>query len=331
MRQAKRVLLTGADGMLGAHICRKLLERDYQVRALVEPHRPLRVIAGLAVEIHYGNVCDPDTIARAIEDCDYIIHTAALTQLWPARLARIWQVNYKAVITLAEAALRAPILRLVHISSASSFSWGPAHSPGDEGRKYCGARYRLDYLDSKYKAQQRLLAYHKARQLPVVIINPTFMLGAYDSRPGSGAMVRAVARRKIAGYSQGGKNFVAAHDVATIAVDALQLGQLGECYIVGGRNLSYQRALRLIARCAEVPPPRIPLPNWLVLLGGLFSSCMAILLRRPPALSYRMAQLALEGAYYSSAKAQREFQFTPSNIEQAIQELLQWFKREGYL
>ena len=331
MRQARRVLLTGADGMLGAHICRELLKRDYRVRALVEPQRRLEVIDGLAVELHYGNICDSDTIARAIEDCDYIIHTAALTQLWPAQMARIWEINYKAVVALAKAALRAQILRLVHISSASSFGWGPAHNPGDEGRKYCGARYKLDYLDSKYRAQQHLLAYHNRRQLPVVIINPTFMLGAYDSRPGSGAMVRAVARRQIAGYSRGGKNFVAARDVATIAVDALQRGQVGECYIVGGKNLSYQKALSLIARCAKIPPPRFLLPNWLVLLGGFFSSLIAILLRRPPAISYRMARLALEDAYYSSAKTQREFQFTPSNIEQAIYEVLHWFKREGYL
>ena len=66
-----------------------------------------------------------------------------------------------------------------------------------------------------------------------MILNPTFMLGSYDSGPSSGAMLVALYHRKVPGYTGGGKNYICAKDVAVTLANALTKGRIGECYILG--------------------------------------------------------------------------------------------------
>ena len=68
---------------------------------------------------------------------------------------------------------------------------------------------------SKYKTQQFILNEVKENKLPAIILNPTFMFGPYDSNPSSGAMIVALYKGKVPGYTSGGRNYICAKDAAT--------------------------------------------------------------------------------------------------------------------
>jgi nucleoside-diphosphate-sugar epimerase len=82
----KRVLITGADGFQGSHLCDALVERGAKVRALVHQLR-LKNIEHLKdkVEIFRGDVLDYQSMIKAVEDMEIIFHLAAITLVPEAR------------------------------------------------------------------------------------------------------------------------------------------------------------------------------------------------------------------------------------------------------
>ena len=246
MSENGRVLVTGADGMLGASVCRELIKQQYQVRAFILPNRKTNVIENIDIEIVTGDILDSSKLKEVMSGCDFVVNIAALTSVWPRASEKVMQVNFQGAINVMESAEKVGVKKLIHIGSANSFNHGTAKNPGNEKSNFDGWKYQMDYINSKYLAQQKLLQFHQSTNFPIVIINPTFMIGPFDSGPSSGKMILEVAQGKIPFYSAGGKNFVYSRDVAVAIVNAIKLGKAGECYIAGNENLSFKDFFRKI-------------------------------------------------------------------------------------
>ncbi|MFQ5448743.1 MAG: NAD-dependent epimerase/dehydratase family protein [Saprospiraceae bacterium] len=325
-----RVLLTGADGMLGSHIARELLRRNSEVRAFLLPGANHLALEGVEVERVPGNILNYDEVLAAAKGCDYVVHVAANTNVWPSRSEMVRRVNIDGTRHMIKAAKAVGVSRFVHIGSASSFGLGAKHAPGDETTPFNGWRYGLDYVDSKYEAQQILLREVAEIGFPAIVVAPTFMFGPYDTKPGSGQMIIAVRQRKVPAFAGGGKNFVHVNDVATAAVNALTMGRTGESYIAGHENLSYREAMQKIASVVQVPPPRVQVPDLLLKTAGLLGSALGTAKITTPKLSYPMALVACDGQYFSSAKAVAELNMPQTDISIAIREAFEWFVAHGY-
>lgn len=323
------VLVTGADGMLGSNIVRELLRRDFQVHCFIEPGRAAETIRDLPVTIYRGDICDPADLTPVFRKVDYVIHTAGITSMWPSRSPISWKVNFHAVKLLVKLSRKHGIKRFVHIGTATSFGHGPMDRPGTEHSAYTNHRYRLDYQDTKYMAQEYLLQQYRKHRFPVIILNPTFMLGPYDSGNGSNQMVLFLYKRKAPGFSPGGKNFVHVRDVAVAAANALDRGRLGECYITGNVNMTYRDSFRMIAQTLDVKAPRIKLPRLAAVTYGAAMTMLSSVTRKPPQVTYKMARIGCEGCYYSPLKAVRELEMPQSPIQDAVKESIEWFRKTG--
>jgi len=326
-----KVFLTGADGMLGSSICRELLKQNYKVKAFCLNNALQKNLSGLDIEICYGNILNRETVLNEMKGCDYVIHVAASTSLWPRRNEIVRRINIDGTKNVVLAAQQHQIKRMVHIGTASSFQEGSLSKPGNENAPYTSMVHGNDYMDSKYEAQQYLIQEFKNSRFPVVIINPTYMIGPFDSGPSSGKMIIGIYKNTIPGYSKGGKNFVCSQDVAVAIVNALGMGRLGECYIAGNQNLSYKDFFEKATQVMNRQFSFKAIPSWLVLLVGFFNSVFARLFRKPPQLSYGIAQLSLIEQYYDCTKARQELQMPQTPIEQGIKQCLDWFEENGYL
>ncbi|HKK63675.1 MAG TPA: NAD-dependent epimerase/dehydratase family protein [Bacteroidales bacterium] len=324
-----RVLVTGADGMLGNNIVRELVARGHEVSCFIEASHDGKYLKSLPVSIYKGNLMDEKTLASAFDSVDYVVHTAGITAMWPARSELSRKVNVDAVKLLTSLAKKHNIKRFVHIGTATSFGHGTKDSPGTEESPYTNSVFKLDYQDTKYEAQEYLIREYRENNFPVIILNPTFMLGKYDNGNGSNKMVLYTYKEKLPGYSPGGKNYVYVNDVAVAAVNALDMGRLGECYITGNRNLSYKEALTFIAKTLEVKPPSRRLPRFASLVYGATNSVISFFTRKPPPVSYRMARIGCEECYYSPEKAIRELKMPQTPIEEGIRDSIDWFRERG--
>lgn len=326
----KKVFVTGADGMLGSSICNELLKRNYSVKGMVLPGRNLSVTAK-GIETIYGNILDIDFLEKKITGCHYVIHTAALTTVWPRRSSLIMETNIEGTRNLMMAAEKNKVSRFIHIGTASSFRHGTLENLGTEENDYDGWKYRMDYMDSKYIAQNMLLERFTVNGFPVIIINPTYMIGPFDSGPSSGKLMIELLNDNIPGYSPGGKNFVCACDVATAAVNALEKGRIGECYIVGNENLFYKEFFRKVCKARRKRFKLVRIPVFIVMFIGFLNSVRARLFSVHPGLSYSMARFSCLGQFYSSQKAMQELHLQMTPIDTGIESSLKWFEANGYI
>lgn len=326
---AKRVIVTGADGMLGNNIVRELVARGHEVCCFIESGHDGDTLRDLPVRIAKGNICEPSDLIPLFRENDYVIHTAGVTAMWPARSEISWKVNYHAVKLLVKLSRKYGIRRFIHIGTATSFGHGPLHAPGTEESPYSNHVFKLDYQDTKYRAQEYLLEQHRKDGFPVIILNPTFMLGKYDNGNSSNKMILYMYRGKVPGYSPGGKNYVHVKDVAHAAANALHMGAEGECYITGGRNLSYRDSFRLIAETLDVKPPRLKMPRFMSIAFGAVLSFISSFTRIAPPVTYRMARIGCEECYYSPEKAIRELKMPQTPLEEGVRESIEWFRERG--
>ena len=324
-----RVLVTGADGLLGSNLVRALLERNHQVKAFLLPNSPSKTLEGLPIEKHIGNLLEPATVEAAMSDCDAVIHAAANTNIWPNRSEIVRRVNIDGTRHVVEAALKAGIQRMVYVGTANTFGFGSKASPGNETRPYHSAKYGLDYMDSKKAAQELILKAVQEKGLPALVVNPTFMLGPYDSKPSAGAMIVAIYQQKVPGYTSGGRNYIYVNDVAIAICNALTMGQVGECYIAGHQNMNYQEAFTTIANTIGVKPPSIPIPAFASKLYGAIGSLFGQLTGKAPTVSLPMARISTDEHYFSAQKAIKELHLPQTPIEQAIRESFDWMKANG--
>jgi len=326
-----KIFVTGADGLLGSNLVRKLLAAKHEVSVFLQPNKNTCTLDGLSIEKCYGDILNLEDIKKSIKTCDIVIHMAANTNIWPSRSEIVRKVNIDGTLNVVKASLMQNIKRLIYVGTANSFGFGPKENPGNETYPYKSAIYGLDYMDSKYEAQQIVLEAVKNQQLPAIIVNPTFMLGAFDSKPGSGAMILAICKKKVPGYSPGGKNYVYVNDVATAIVNAINKGRIGECYILGNKNLNYKEAFTLIANTVGVKPPQIKLPAYLAKTYGALSTGIAKIFKTTPTVSYNMVKIACDGHYFSVEKAIKELDLPQTPIEFAVKEAYNWFIENKYI
>jgi len=168
--------------------------------------------------------------------------------------------------------------------------------------------------------------------LPIVIVNPTLVIGVRDIRPTpSGRMIIDVATGQMPGYIEGGTNVIDVEDVARGHILAAKKGRVGERYILGNENLTVSGYFKLIADIAGVNPPRIKIPyHFAVALGYMFE-LGAFFTKRPPVVTASEVRIGKLQEWYDCSKAVRELGLPQTPVRTAIEKALNWFRENGYL
>ena len=320
------ILITGASGLLGNHLTRLFLSMGNRVRVMVENEKASDGLDTLGTDKYICDITDTFQVKGCAAGMDVLIHAAANTNVWPTRSSKIYEVNVRGTENLIDEALASGINKFIYVSSACAFGWGPNQTPGTENSGYRRFRYGIDYYESKLLAQQAVLKAVRERDLPGIVVNPTFMVGAYDFKMNAAKLIDSIVQRKVPGYPPGGRNFIHAKDVATGIYHAIERGTIGECYILGNENLSYGEFFKIVGEVTRRKVPRIPIPAFLVLLVGMVQSLVAAISGIPPQLGFYMARGSCQHAYYSSEKARKDLGLPGTPVSVAIGETVEWLK-----
>jgi hypothetical protein len=141
----------------------------------------------------------------------------------------------------------------------------------------------------------------------------------------------ALYKNKVPAYSLGGKNFTAVKDVATAMANAITMGKIGNCYILGNFNLTYKESFEKMAAAIGAKAPTRKFSSKLVIAYGTLSSFFASVFKYYPSITKELAVLSSEHHYYSAEKAHKELLMPQTPIETAALECFEWFKENGYL
>ena len=325
-------LVTGANGFVGAAVCRALLADGESVRALVRPGSDRRNLEGLDVERIEGDIVAIDTLYPALEGCRFAFHVAADYRLWVPKPDSMYETNVQGSVNLVDAAHRAGVERVVYTSSVATLGLNADGTPANEDVDVTLADMIGHYKRSKFMAEEAVRRRAGELGLPVVTVNPSTPVGPGDNRPTpTGRIIVDAAAGRIPAFVDTGLNIVHVDDVAQGHLQALRSGVPGERYILGGADLSLREILTLIAERVGRTPPRLRLPRWCAWPIALASEGVASVTGREPRATIDGLRMSAKHMYFSSAKAQTVLGFTARPAEEAIGDAVDWFRAHRYL
>lgn len=312
------VLLLGATGLLGRNVLSVLLERGIPVRALV---RSALDVPG--VEVVHGSLLSFDDLLRAASGCSAIINCAGTTDMSLPSVEDFLPVNRDLPQMLCNVAPQCGVKVIIHTSTANTVVCGTREHPSTESAPF-GAPYdKSPYAISKKAGEDALLSYAASHpQLRLVIVNPGFMLGAYDSKPSSGQMVLLGWKKPLLFVTRGSKSILHVRDAAAAIVNALSRGS-GR-YLLTGECVTIKEFYRRQALVGGYRQLCIALPDWMTVLVGYMGALLRALGIRNELYPHNVRQL-LYHEWYDCSRARRELDYPCTGIETAIRDFADWY------
>jgi dihydroflavonol-4-reductase len=323
-----RIAITGASGLLGGNLAVEACAAGHTVVATRRGSSRIRHLEHLPIEWVEADLGDAAGLTRAFSGCEQVYHVAAVVSVRRSPTSALVSANVDGTDNVLRAVAAAGRPRLVHTSSAVTIGLSEDGRPCDETARFnFGEHGMLDgYVITKREAEVRVLA----SDLDVVVVNPTYMLGPYDSKPSSGKILVELARGGVPGNSSGGNNFVDVRDVARGMLLAGARGRDHERYILGGTNMPYAEAFTTFCRAMGVAPPRFTFPRWLAAFGGWAGDLQERLTDAEPVLnSVTVGWGYCTNYQFTSAKAERELGYTHGPIEPAVIDAIAWMRANG--
>jgi dihydroflavonol-4-reductase len=335
-----KVAVTGAAGFLGLNVVTALLQQGHDVLAL--DRVPLASTGstggGPAIEATNGgtltsqvvDVLDEDAVSRALDGVEVVHHLVAVISLRQEdRLAE--RVNVHGVGTVARAALRAGVRRMVNCGSLASYHYS-RHGIVHEASPRSTDPSLPVYHRSKYYGEVELLKVVDAG-LDALTCNPTGIYGPVD-HPGrlsrmNGNMLDA-ALGKLPASVPGEFDMVDVRDVACGFLLAAEKGRTGHNYLIGGHRHDLFDAQVRVAELAGVRGPRVRIPlRALEVVAPLIDP----ITRRFGNESF--APAALENLSMSPvvdrSKAAAELGYEPRPTDDTLRDLVAFFRSSGML
>jgi len=278
-----KVFVTGATGFVGSHVAGELRAR------------------GADVPDERVDLLDHPGLRAAFEGCDAVVHVAALYS-YDAPAIELELANIGGTRTVLAAAGEAGVKRVVHCSTAGTCGPVPGRPATEEDEPPAWE------LEVPYK-RTKLAAERLALEGGAIVVNPTTPVGDGDRKPTpTGRMIAGVARGRLRGYvATTGLNVVDVRDVARGHALALEHGEPGQRYLLGGVDLSLADLFAAVARLAGRPRPRVRVPYAVAEMAA----AAGIANRN----EVRLARLPM---YFSSAKARSTLGYEPGPVEPAL-------------
>lgn len=314
-----KTLVTGGGGFLGSHLVRELARDGRELRLLARRRTSLDHLDDIEFERVTGDVTDRRAVRRAMAGVERVFHVAGRTSLREADREAVFDVNLRGSRIVFEEALEAGVERVVHASSTGAIGVAKPRSTADENTPFEIGHLGIAYVNSKHEAELEALRLG-ARGLPVVIVNPSFVLGPDDPSGTSMGLVRRFLLGRIPAYAGGALNVVDVRDVAKGFLLADAKGVVGERYILSGRNFTLDRLFADLSRIAGVPPPPVKLPAPVAEAGAR----AAKLIGAAGSISAEEIRSASQWWTYRNTKARRELGFAPRPHEQTLEDAVGW-------
>ena len=334
-----KVLVTGASGFIGWHLCRALRQRDIAVTGLARSSSDWKPLEDLQVSRHVGSLWDTRDLAQLCAEHDVVFHLAGLVK--SIRVAELYRVNADGTRSVLEAAASCSEPPIVVIVSSLA-AVGPAIQQDRVEEDDC--RPVSHYGRSKHAAEQ--VAQQWSDRLPISIVRPPIVFGEYDR--GTLAMFRAVSWlgvHVVPGWNRKRFSLIHAADLADGLIRAADRGERlgrvatdapgrGIYFVTGGTPVSYAKIGEFIGhglgRRLTIP---LPLPHATVWAMGAITQWAGAAVGRATALSIDKAREATAGSWTcSDQKVRQHLGFAPAaDLPERFHQTAEWYRQQRWL
>ncbi len=249
-----KVLLTGATGYVGNQLAFALATKNITVHALVRNVNSNKIPLHKNIKLFKGDICDYNSIEKAIQECRYVFHVAAFTNLRCRKIEDFYNTNVLGTKNLLEASEKYHIKKVIYTSTLSVFGPSLKNVPITELQPRL-VSYSNDYELTKSMSEEVVREYI-GKGLPCVILNVSKVYG-----PGLATYSNGINRLILKIMNSNflivpaklniSSNYVFINDVVNAHLLAMKHGVSGEKYIIGGENIDYKGLFEKILKISS--------------------------------------------------------------------------------
>jgi nucleoside-diphosphate-sugar epimerase len=322
------LVVTGANGFLGAHVVMSLLLKGFKVTALRRSNSDMSEYHDIArwrlkdqqdllsnVSWMEADITDILQLDAAFEGAEYVFHCAAVVA-FKGKNTTMMKVNAEGTANVVNACLKTNVKKLIYASSTAALGRTDNNKTITEDTQWADDDNNTEYAVSKHLAELEVWR-GMEEGLDVFVVNPGIILGAGKWDKGSCRLFYNI-KNGFKLYTQGVNGFVGVIDVAE-AMTGMGMSEVkNKRFLMVAENMSYKQLFDLIANALKVKAPSIEIkPSYLFWMKWP----VKIYTRLNPksTISFETLKTSLKKNYYDS-KAIKDAGFTFTPIQQVVKD-----------
>jgi dihydroflavonol-4-reductase len=311
------IVITGANGLLGSHLLRRLSNEKLPVVGVKKPGSKISHLKDLAqIEWRDADLLDTESLTEALKGATTVIHTAAQVSFNPRLKNKIFEVNENGTRNVVNTCLAQKADHLIHISSVAAIGRQKGFNHVNEESRWVPGELNTDYAESKYLAELEVWRAHE-EGLNISIINPSVILAPPGQTKSSAQLFHYVMQEKLF-YTEGQLNFVDVRDVVEMIWQMHSKKIYGERFIANGGHTTVKNLFSQIAQRLNKRAPSIKIPAPLLAALAMAEEMRSRITGTEPLITRQSTKLAREFFYYSNEKALKKFNFKFHSLENTL-------------
>jgi nucleoside-diphosphate-sugar epimerase len=321
----KKVLVTGASGFLGSHICEAAHEAGYEVHALIRNESSRRWLKHNWLNIHTSGLKSCTELSETLARMDIVIHGAGKTSAYNEE--EFYQINTEATQMLVEESISAGVKRFVFISSqaAGGPSKGPYPKTDDDSDCPVSA-----YGRSKKYAEDILRSLKN--KIEVIILRYPAVYGPRGEEMLAIFRVAMGSIQPLFGMKPFYTSMLYVEDAARAVIAALKarVPSGSTYYVTDGINYTLTHLYNQIDEATDHKAVRIRVPFWILNLAAWWKH--EVLRKESVFTRDKVREFRARFWLASPEKAIRELGWRPQVLPQeGLAKTLRWYRYKRWM
>lgn len=306
------IAVTGANGLLGSFIVRKLIETGLPFRAFKRATSEISHLSKFdgAIDWRVVDVLDHDSLYENLQGVTGVIHAAGMVSFDPRKRNTMLKTNVDGTRNIVNACIELQIPRLLYVSSIAALPAAPENVVTEDMHLPVGKR-DAPYGDSKYQAELEVFR-GQEEGLHTLVVNPSVILSAENWSRSSGRIFQYLISDSPF-YVNGMMNYVDVRDAADAIVELYNSGAENEHFIINGGVIEFREFLSQAANLMGKKAPHIRVPGAILGFTVYLEALRTKLTRKEPLVTQESVRLANSPTYYDNSKVRQllGFKFRP--------------------
>jgi nucleoside-diphosphate-sugar epimerase len=322
------IAISGANGLLGSFIVRKLIDQQKPFVALKRSGSDISLLNDVAERIKWrdADILNPLSLEEAFKDCTEVIHAAAIVSYNTRRADEIMDINTIGTRNVVNASLQQNIRKLVHISSVAALGRQKDQTLINENNKWIDSPFNSVYAKSKYRAELEVFR-GQEEGLNTLTLNPSVILAPADWNRSSAQLFRYSWKERPF-YIDAYLNYVDVRDVAEITCELLESSYTGERFTINAGNISFKSLFDKMASRFNVKPPSICLSKKMLTLVAKVERVRTLVMGSEPLITHETAQIADTRFFYDNKKIKKILDFEFQSIDNTLDWCCKYYNKK---
>lgn len=325
-----KAFITGGTGFIGGHVMTKLLERGYDVHALVRSEKDALAFQAAGVHPVRGDILNLDSMRAGLRGSDVVFHIAGWYKVGARDKSKAYAVNVDGTRNVLGLAHELRVPKIIYTSTVAVFGDTEGQLVDESYIMPPYKRFLTEYDRTKWMAHYEIAEPMIRNGAPVTILLPGGVYGPADPSL-VGSLMKLYYQGLMPIAPGPGFVFTYAHveDVAEGHVLAAEHGKAGESYILAGPAVSLGDMFDLWAFLLNRRPPSIRIPGSYLRALAPVLAALENYVTLPEVMSAETLGI-LDACYGArSEKAFRELGWRTRPVEDGMQETLEWISRRA--